>query len=342
MRKHLNDFRDEFLDRILDITWNQWTTLGVLGRGKSWAGSVIDPEALLIFSSSVARYDARLFDAILEWLRINGRFINVARINRIMRNEKFVGKSVLQSMVAATTTSEHESKWKRLTHGATQKKLEPEMLFYHKDGNPLPVIREKDSLFNKYGFLRDSFQERGVAQTFRPEQTGNLLLRLRAFFGVNARCEILLYLLLNNWGSPRAMARESYYISATISKALAEMEQSGLLLSRNEGRYRFFEFSTADDWKSIFLEKGSSLSWIVWARLFSALEQVWLFLNNNRITDKSTLEQASTLRRLLRDSVITQLGNSGMPFIFGNDSTYLGEDLIPFFISRTRTILNCL
>ena len=119
------------------------------------------------------------------------------------------------------------------------------------------------------------------------------------------------------------------------------MEQSGLLISRIEGRYRFYEFP-ADTWRHIFLGKDSNPSWIVWARLFSALEQVWLFLNNNSQTDKSTLEQASSLRRVLRASVITQLDNSGIPFIFGNDSTYLGEDLIPFFIKRMRAILDWL
>ena len=138
MKKYLKDYRDELLDQVLDIVWDQWTTLGVSGQGKLVKRCVIDPEAMLLFSCSMARYDARLFDAIVEWLKINGRFINVARITQTLKNERFSGKPVLQAMVAAAGTSEHESKWHRLIHKTDRKQSEPEMLFYHKNGNASP------------------------------------------------------------------------------------------------------------------------------------------------------------------------------------------------------------
>ncbi len=342
MKNYLKEYRDEFLDRLLDILWDQWTAFGISGHGNSLNQSVIDPEALLIFSSSMARYDARLFDAILEWLKINGRFINVARITQILNKERFTGKPVLQSIVAAASTTELESKWRRLIQRTDRKKSEPEMLFHHRDGTALPVVKERDSLFEKYGFIRDSFKERGISHVFNHERSSNLLLRLRAFFGVNARCEIVLYLWLNHRGSPRSMARDCYYFPATISKALAEMEQSGLLFSRNEGRYRFYEFESPEIWKSIFFEKDSTPSWIVWPRLFSALEQIWLFLDKNSKTEKSALEQASSLRRVLKDKIISQLDKSGLPILSGNDSKYLGEDLIPHFNNHIQNVLDWL
>ena len=342
MKKWLADYRDEFLDRLLDIIWNQWTALGISSQEKFLCRGVIDPEAILLFSSSMARYDARLFDAILEWLQINGRFINMARISQILKRERFVGKQVLQSMIASVSTSELDSKWRRITQRTDRKKSDPEMLFYHKNGQALPVINKPDSLFEKYGFIRDSFLKRGISQTFSPVKSSNLLLRLRAFLGVNARCEIILYLLLNHRGSPRSMARDCYYFPATISRALAEMEQSGLLVSRNEGRYRFYEFKTVDVWKSIFLENSVSPSWIVWPRLLSALEQVWLFLDSNSQTDKSALEQASSLRRALKTSIVAQLDTSGLPFAVGDDKLYLGEDIIKFFITRMQAIIDWL
>ncbi len=102
MKTYLKSFRQEYLDRLLSIIWDQWSTLGVSGRGKQVGRYIIDPEALLLFSSSIARYDARLFDAILEWLRINGRYINVTRLSQIIKREKFAGKAVLRSMIAAS------------------------------------------------------------------------------------------------------------------------------------------------------------------------------------------------------------------------------------------------
>ena len=91
MQNQLANFRHELLDRLLDIVWRQWTTAGVSGHGKSWTGSVIDPEALLLFSTTIGRYEARLFDAIQEWLRVNGQFINVQRLKRILKEEQFAG-----------------------------------------------------------------------------------------------------------------------------------------------------------------------------------------------------------------------------------------------------------
>ncbi|MBN1880361.1 hypothetical protein JW823_09655 [bacterium] len=342
MKTYLKNFRHEYLDRLLSIVWDQWSTLGVSGQGKPVGRYVIDPEALLLFSSSIARYDARLFDAILEWLRINGRFINVTRISQIIKHEKFVGKGVLRSTIAAVDTSDSGLKWNKFLSGTSDVPIEPENLFFQKSGNPLPVIRERDPLFESYGFIREVFRERGVSAPFRPERPGNLLLRLRAFMGVNARSEILFYLLLHPKGSPRAMARDCYYFPATISKALSEIEQSGILVSRNEGRYRFYSFRNADEWKSIFLEKEAKLSWITWPRLFSVFERIWLFLDENVQMDKTALEQASSLRRVLRDSAADQLENCGLPVIFGRDSDYPGEELIPFFLERMRAILGYL
>jgi FdrA protein len=103
MKQLLLEFRNEFIDRILEILWDQWTSLGIAGRGKVRTGSVIDPEALLLISCSIARYDARLFDAILEWLKINGRFVSVLRIKRMLKEEQFIGEGVLTALVAAAS-----------------------------------------------------------------------------------------------------------------------------------------------------------------------------------------------------------------------------------------------
>jgi len=79
---------------------------------------------------------------------------------------------------------------------------------------------------------------------------------------------------------------------------------------------------------------------VVWARLFSALEQVWLFLNRADLSEKSALVQSSALRRLLKDPVISQLNRAGLYFMFGDDSAHSGEALLPFFIERIKKVLD--
>ena len=338
MQKQLTNFRHELLDRLLDIVWRQWTTAGVSGHGKPWTGSVIDPEALLLFSTTMGRYEARLFDAIQEWLGVNGQFINVQRLKRILKEERFAGEPVLRAMTAAASTSVNRAKWSQITNGPSNAENEPEPLFYLESGEPLPVVREPDPQFARYGFIRDRFEHRGVAEAFRPELPGNMLLRLRALLGVNARCEVFEYLLVNQTGSPRAIASDCYYYPATISKTMSEMSRSGFLVSRTQGRRRLYSL-TPDTWDGLFLDAGTEPTWVVWPRLFSALEQIWLFLDDRNLADRSTLEQASSLRRLLTGGVISQLDRSLPGFIFGDHATHRAEALIPFFIKRLKATL---
>ena len=339
MQNQLTDFRQELLGRLLDTVWRQWTTAGVSGRGEPWTGSVIDPEALLLFSCTIGRYDARLFDAVQEWLRANGQFINVQRLKRILKEESFAGEPVLTAMTAAASTSVNRAKWAQITANPPGAGNEPEPLFYLESGEPLPVVRDHDSHFAEYGFIRDQFEERGIAEPFRPEFPGNLLLRLRALLGVNARCEVFEYLLVNGVGSPRAIASDCYYYPATISKTMGEMGRSGFLVSRAQGRRRLYSL-TPDTWGGLFLNEGTRLTWVVWPRLFSALEQIWRFLDDHDLADRSPLEQASSLRRLLTGGTISQLERSLPGFIFGDHTAHRAEALIPFFITRLTAVLD--
>jgi len=338
MTTQLIDFRQELRDRLLDIAWRQWTTAGVSGRSGPWTGSIIDPEALLLVSCTIGRYDARLFDAVQEWLRVNGQFINVQRLKRIVREEEFSSESVLRAMAAATTTSANQAKWSLLIGSISPPATQPEPLFYLESGEPLPIVKEPDPLFAEYGFARDQFNERGVAEPFRPELTANLILRLRALLGVNARCEIFEYLLVNRVGSPRAMASDCFFFPATMTKTLAEMERSGFLLSRTEGRRRLYSL-TPDTWSTLFLNGDTRPTWVVWPRLFSGLDQIWLFLNDRDLDNRSALEQASSLRRTLTGGVIAQFERAKPGYMFGDTRAHTAEKLIPFFVDRMRVLL---
>lgn len=338
MALSLTDYRAGLQDRLLEILWRQWSALGVAGQNSTWQGSVIDPEALLLFSSTLTRYDARLFDAIVEWLQLNGRYINVQRLKRMLIDEQFSGANVLAAMAATVRTSATGLKWEGLTRVAPENTESSEPLFFLKDGRPLPLARTADKVFEDYGLLRDRFQPRSAARHFRPEPMSNLLLRLRALLGVNARCEIMLYLLTNEFGSPRAMARDCYHYPATTSKALAEMGASGFLISRVDGRHRYYRLAP-ETWRMIFFEGAPPPTWLVWARLFSAFEQILIFLGQEDLDQQSPLAQASALRRLLRRSLIRQFDHSGLPMMFGDDSAYPGQALIPFFIERIEAFL---
>ncbi len=328
MTPSLTSYRTEFQSRLLAVLWRQWTTLGVAGHDVPCRSAIIDPEALLLLSCTVARHDARLFDAMLEWVRLNGRFLNIQRIKRMLGEEPFSGGPVFQAIATVIQTPETTAKWQR--SATFVQAPSPQPMFFLDNGKPMPVLNEPDPLFASAGFLRDPYVARGVAHTFRPDLPPNLLLRLRAFMGVNARCEILAYLLATERGSPRAMARDCYYFPATVTKALAEMTASGFLVSRTEGRHRHYQL-VPDSWRTMLVGSRPT-SWVVWGRLFSALDPIWQLLWREDLEDKSPLAQASILRRLLTDTVTDRLCRSGVSTVFIDNDAYPAESLIPHFM----------
>lgn len=336
MKTLLTDFRSEFRDRVLDLLWRQWTTFGVSGHGAQWDGSPIDPEALLLLTCTIGRYDARLFDGMVEWMGPNGHLINVQRLKRIIATEQYAGEQVLRAVAATVSDSVSAAKW-AATAISDDNTCPPGPLFFLKDGTPMPIVRQPDSIFEEHGFQRDPYEARGVAQVFRPDLVSNLILRLRALFGVNARCEIIAYLLLNEQGSPSSLARDAYYLPLTISKAMTEMRGSGFLVSRVNGRRRDHRL-VPETWRDLLLGDERPAQ-IVWPRLFRAIEILWDFLGDSNLISKEPLAQASSLRRVLIKSVVDRAETSGLDFAFGNLAAHPGKSLIPFAVERITALL---
>lgn len=336
MKASLTGYRAEFRDRVLDLLWRQWNMLGVAGHGAPWCGPPIDPEALLLLTCTAGRFDARLFDAMVEWVGLNGRYINVQRLKRMITTEAFVGERVVRAIAATASNSVTSAKW-AMTKAAKGGE-NPEPLFFLKDGRRLPISRAHDPVFAEHGLLRDRYEPRGVVGRFRPEPVENLILRLRALLGVNARCEIMAYLLLNEKGSPGALARDTCYFPLTMAKAMAEMRDSGFLLSRVNGRRRDHRL-VPGTWRQMLLG-DRRIPWIVWPRLFRAVEVLWEFLWDGGLGDKEPLAQASSLRRVLLESVVDKTETCGLDFAWGDLSAHPGDALIPFTIDRTTALLN--
>jgi hypothetical protein len=272
---------------------------------------------------------------MVEWVGVNGRYINVQRMKRIISTEAFAGEQVIRAVAATASNPVSAAKW--ATTKTIERKGEAVPLFYLKDGRTIPTVKEHDPIFEEHGLLRDKYEARGVVQAFRPEPAANLVLRLRAFLGVNARCEIITYLLLHDQGSPSSLARDAYYFPLTISKAMAEMRDSGYLSSRINGRRRDHRL-VPSAWRDLLLGNKRPRR-IVWPRLFRALEALWLFLWDGALVKKEPLAQASSLRRLLLDSVVGKTETCGLDFTFGDLSAHPGEEIITHAIERTEYLL---
>jgi hypothetical protein len=303
------EFRDEFLELMLRFLWRHWSALGVAGRG---AGrQVVDPEALLLFTCSIGRFDARLFDEVIDWLLANERFVNVQRLKALLKTESLGGGAVMRALAELLAERGSPRKWRQLA--GCPRAGDVAALFLKPDGTPLPAIGDPEPSFARQGWLRPPLIRRGMSGSLPLGQPATLWLRLRAFFGVNARCEILLYLLLTGRGGSAEIATKTGLNRRTVQDAIREMAVSGLLTSQRLGRDRLYTLRSPQTWAEL-LGIESQPGWICWAPLISALEAIWSQLNNATIASRSPMMQLSELRRIMDVSARPCLLRSGLSF----------------------------
>jgi hypothetical protein len=219
----------------------------------------------------MARYDARLFDAVLEWLCVNGRYISPQRLRLLLRRSGFRGQAAAKAAAAWLDETSPSWRW-RLSAAPETETAEPEPLFLAGNGRPLPVVGRKDALFLRHGLLRSPFARRGVALNFPAGAPACLWLRLRALFGVSARADILAYLFTHPSGHAREIARRTGYAQRTVQDALSDMEQSGCVNAVTQGRVRTMRVSGA--FREGLLESEPPV-WRPWPEILETLEALW-------------------------------------------------------------------
>ena len=223
----LKEFKDEYLDLLLSFLWRQWSLLGVGGYADSEDTWIIDPEALLLLSFSITRYDARFFDEILDWLNLNGKYINIQRFKNILKKYPFISNTVLSAVAEKMIHLDphRKNKWEQLA------KLYPndkeKVLFFAKNGITLPVGNDIDIEFKKHRYHRNNLILRHYSKLFISDKPVSLILKLRALFGLNARSEILSYLADGRTAHPSKIAKDTFYYQKTIQDALVDMRISG-------------------------------------------------------------------------------------------------------------------
>jgi len=299
MNNWLIKSKDQFQDKILDFLWRQWSILGVAGTTGQKDNRIIDPEALLLFSLSVCRYEPRLFDEIIDWLFQNGNFINVQRLQQIQVKYDFNCKPQLSAIAELLSKkASYRLKWSGLSKKYYQKKKEP--LFFYKEGNALPCPTDKDANpeFLSHGLKRGKINLRGYSRSFDLQSPACLLLRSRALLGINARAEILCLLASVKEIHPSEAARKTSYYQKTIQTALVEMAQSGVILTRTSKKEKFYRLkpSVLD---SLLKPQGQSPQWINWPPLFKTIEVIWQTLCELSGQGIDSLLLSSELKKLM-------------------------------------------
>ncbi|RRJ97659.1 hypothetical protein Ga0100231_003975 [Opitutaceae bacterium TAV4] len=332
----LLNFKNEARSAILDLLWRQWITLGVSGHAAQASGkAILDPEALLLASTTLGRMDARLFDEMLDWLQDQADWINLQRLARLHKDHVLGDASILSVIATRLARLPAHKKWKAMEKSSVEVSGSPAPLF-PEDGH----FGTADQDFLAGGWLRGPVRYRGLSVAPRMDHPGNLLLKLRALFGRQSRAEVMAWLLAHEAGHPAEIARQIGYFRRSVQITLNELERSGHVRSLRKGREKHFSL-LADEWRFLAtwpMSQGPTFpAWVPWSEIFRLLEQLNALLNDVHLSASSPELQAIEWRRRLD---YTLLGNSTLPVLFSLPINARGDEALMAHCDRFRQLLD--
>lgn len=298
----LKDYRNELKNALLDLAWSQWTALGVAGHTKEYSANIIDVEALVLFTLFIGQYDQRLFDSMQDWLQKNGRFINMQRLANLHKKNKYKSANILSYMAANLATFENKLKWEKLAKRNSEV-VEVKPLF-----KSVPIIngQAKDTIALQYGLERNPYLFADKQTSFNRNNTATLQLKLRGFFGVNSRAEVMLILLCKDYCKNQDIASSTGFSWRSIQDILFEMTYSGIVSATLSKKSRLYHLSNAKEWNSIFgISEIHPIKFTVWSDIFFSLEQLYETLENPKLDKVSALSVMGVV-----DNVFQQIGAS--------------------------------
>lgn len=349
MPTSLHSYRQAVLESALALLWRQWVLLGIPGHARASGNQpeIIDPEALLLVTSELGRFDARLFEEVLRWLENFGKLINIQRL-RSLHLAHALGDPRVLATVASTLLKKNRrlAKWNAI---ASLAPVAPgrEPLFLNPDGTGTPIFGEPDPVFEQYGFFRTASvaasSKRAAADSLarniahHPEL---LLMKLRALFGVNARAEIIAALLAQSSSHPAVLARRIGYLPRSVQDTLNEMALSGLLASNRApgSREKYFTLRSAD-WTFLLPSSETSAfpTWITWPALFALLQDTIVALYSPKLGGASELMLALRLREIF-DRHYPTLSEAGLAGRFMKSSQASGRHFIDILLEELAAL----
>jgi hypothetical protein len=248
-------FKGSFQERLLTVHWKQWSALGVAAHIPPEDHWIVDLEALMVSTWVMGLEDKRLFSASLEWLTKNAEWVNFSRLKGIARafDKPFPG-------------SNHPL----FNTGLLKRALDVVQGFIKK---PLPlknIILNEEELRREYESVFDSFRIRDITMPLTILKVPPLLqIYLRSLWGVDARVEVLQYLLFNEGGNTLSIAREVYSNQRNVYQILETWAKTAVVMKLKDG----YSLRDRAEWARFLKLKKRSRYWN-WTRAFLFFDQV--------------------------------------------------------------------
>ena len=276
MKNLLKKFRADLTRSVLDVIWETWSQIGLMGQRQTAAGRIADPEPLLLLTWECARQDSRVFDEVLDWLVRNGRWVNVGRLTTLLHEDQTCPPSLAGAVAAFMMQHDKGPKWRTLAdrcRPVTEPALAP---LFQRQGQPLtPVGEERDAIFARYGWARSPVFLRGQSQPIPAWTPPSLILKCRAFFGVNIRADVFAWLVAHGHGTASGLARELGYSQRRVLDTLMEMQLAELFQTRFDGNRKEYSLDADKGWQLLFEATSERASGFNWRAFGRAVSKVW-------------------------------------------------------------------
>lgn len=292
----LKSFKEEYTERVHSLLWVQWTRLGIAGQEVPENGCILDPEALLLFTFEVGRSEPRLYDEVLEWLSRNERLVNIQRLRNLVSQDPAFDHTLAAAPAHWLCTLNKTSKWRDLAKAATARPAAP---FFTADlKRARSLSGAEDPFYQTFGWSRPPIKLRGLSSHVPVDSVPALILRLRSLFGLNARAEVVAYLLARQSGHPTEMAKELAYSQPSLFQICKEMAGSALLFAQSHGREKRYRLDRERWMAFLGLSERNRASWGHWPATFRLLISLWRHLQDDTLAGLSDYMSASHTRLL--------------------------------------------
>jgi hypothetical protein len=336
----LEKYKAPLLEAALALAWRQWSLLGIPGYEEASRSEhrIIDPESLLLLTTELGRFDARLLDEVQNWLRQHGRLINIQRLKSIHQQHSFGNAHVLSAIATTLLENSRLAKW-RAIEALAEESADEISLFRNPDGSPAPIFGKADPAYRRVGYFRGVQKPRRDITPPQVQISDLLLIKLRALFGVNARAEILAALLTTESSHPSAVARRTGYLPRSVQDVLNEMALSGhVITGRPKGtREKYFSLRP-NEWNFLITWPEPDFpDWVDWTILFALLHDSLLALFDKK--RESSLATAMRFREIF-DLHFPALSEAGLAGYFARSAHSSGMKFLDAFLKEIAASLS--
>lgn len=317
MKPAFQQLESAFQDSLEGFLWDQWVSIGLAGVARyGFVPFVIDPEALLLATTQFARHESRFMEEVLDWVEWHGQILSVQRIKNLQADPG-VGYVPVLTEIAKIVSQSRQKHWKTLIPSGetTPKSKEP------------PVYGKEVEL-------------RGMSVDPDPNDAESFLFRMRAVFGVNARAEILTWLLTHPSGHPARIARETGWYSKSVQSILNDLESSGLVDAQRSDREKHFRMER-EKWLQL-LQPQEELRWFTQPPFYLACHYLQQTLETLGQAADSSEHMHSILIRERLTSTRAALKLAGHEEWFSGSQRLSGEALVSSFVEAVQEICRVL